>query len=329
MGNPIDIRLLNGMTVLFIRKPSDEASIRFKAQLFGEVGAITICAFSTVGRPKIRFGIQEDEGGLPKGEWISETGVVQLSSSQSFKTFNLNKGVNLTQGKVYHVVIEPGEDPLNGTAAIVTYQANYLGQPFNQEDPDITWPDTNINTLSFGTRWTMEDKWPIFIIRYRDGRSEGQPYSLAAPWVVYGSTCVGQTIIPASDYRIGKLAFDVSLKGAEPKDKLYYKIMDSANQVLADGVFAEQKQLTIRQTWIEVTLPTTVELKAGKLYRIFLTSPGTDLQTAYHLYGHEFSNNYLIGYGGLQHQLVTSHDGGIKWSENPDADSIFKLTTVK
>lgn len=328
MGNPIDIDLLNGMTVIFIKKQNQRASIRFTAQRSGEVEAITINALATEGKPKILFGLQEDSNGLPSGEWISETGTVQIRN-QGFKTIKLNGTTNLTEGRVYHIVIEPAEDPLNGTAAVVTYRANYHAQPFNHEDPDIPWQDSRINTLSFnGAKWIDENLWPIYVIGYVDGGFEGQPYSLAAPWVVFGSTYVGQTIIPSSDYRIGKIAFDVSLKGREPDDNLYFQVTDEENNVLANGVFAEANQLTTWQTWVEVSLNSSILLEAGHIYRVCLYSPGAKLQTAYHLYGHEFCFQKTIGFGSLQHQLVTSHNGGKGWEENSDADAIFKLTTT-
>jgi hypothetical protein len=69
-------------------------------------------------------------------------------------------------------------------------------------------------------------------------------------------------------------------------------------------------------------------LKAGQLYRIIVLSPQTDLDNAYYLYGHEFSYDPTIGYGGLQHQLTSSLDGGSNWGDNQDADAIFKITTT-
>jgi hypothetical protein len=43
-------------------------------------------------------------------------------------------------------------------------------------------------------------------------------------------------------------------------------------------------------------------------------SPGTDLDNAYNVYGHEFSYNTSIGYGGLQDQLIISFEAGSTWS---------------
>jgi hypothetical protein len=187
-----------------------------------------------------------------------------------------------------------------------------------------------MNTLIYdGQGWQEKDKWPIFVVQYDDGRSEGQPYSLSAQWVVWGSTTVGQTIVPASNYTIAKIAFVVGLTG-QPKDNLYYEVRDSNNTVLANGLFAEASQLTAQRTWIEVTLPSAVSLQMGQVYRFVLLSNGTDLGNAYYLFGHEYTydQDYVAGYGGLQHQLTLSLNNGENWADNQDADAIFRLTNA-
>lgn len=331
MGFPVDAGLMNGMNVVFIHDSKEKVSIRFTAKLSGTVTKLVVHAFAYEGQPTVRIGLQEDNGGNPKGEWMNgnDFGTIQLPSSNGFRTVQLKSAVAITRGQVYHIMVEAAEDPLNGTAAVTTYQANGFAQPFNPDDPDIPWKDMRMNILSYeGHSWQEQDKWPIFIVGYSDGTSEGQPYSLAAPWVVWGSTYVGQALIPASDYNLSKIGFDVSLKSGVPQDNLYYQVRDSNNSVLARGVFTEPGQLTVLQTWAEATLPTPITLKAGQLYRIFVLSSQTDLSNAYHLYGHEFSYNQTIGYGGLQHQLTSSINGGAAWGDNPDADAIFKITNT-
>ncbi len=330
MGFPVDAGLMHGMNVIFIRNSNEKVSIRFTAERSGTATKIVIYAYGSEGQPTVRVGLQEDNGGNPKGQWIGTNafGNIQLSSSSGFKTVQLQTSAAITKGQTYHIVVEAPESSLNGVAAIITYQGNDGAQPFNPDDPDIVWNDQRINTLSYdGNNWQEQNKWPIFVVGYSDDRLEGQPYSISAPWVIYGSTSVGQTLIPASDYKVGKLAFDVSVKASAPQDKLYYQIRDSDNNILAEDLFAQPSQLTVSQTWIEATLPTPVTLKAGQLYRIVLLSPETDLATAYHIYGHEFCYSPLIGYGSFQHQLTSSLDGGATWCENADADAIFKLTT--
>lgn len=331
MGFPIDAGLMNGMNVIFIQNINDKVSIRFTAKQSGTATKLVIYAYAYQGQPTVRVGLQEDNAGTPKGQWINANafGNTQLSSSSGFKSVQLKTSATITKGQTYHIVIEASENPLNGVAAVITYQGKGFTQPYNPEDPDIAWNDQQMNTLAYdGNNWKEQNKWPIFVVRYSDDRLEGQPYSLSAPWVVYGSTYVGQTINPASDYKVGKIAFDVSLKADNPQDELYYQIRDANNNILADGLFAETGQLTVSQAWIEATLRTPVTLKAGQLYRIILLSPKADLANAYHIYGHEFCYSPLIGYGSLQHQLTSSLNGGAIWGENADADVIFKLTTT-
>jgi hypothetical protein len=331
MGDLIDGGLMNGMNVLFINSPTERVSIRFTAQLSGEVTALSIFEQAQEGQPRIRVGLQQDNAGLPKGEWMNQNGfgISQATSNFGFLTVNLQTPVSISKGSIYHVVIEAVDNPLNGTIMVMTYMGKGSGQPLNEEDPDIVWPDTTMNTLSYdGEKWQEENKWPIFVLTYSDGRFEGQPYSLSAQWVVYASTYVGQTIIPASNYTIGKIAFLVGLNGT-PKDKLYYEVRDSSNNVLTNGIFAEASQLTAQRTWIEAALPSPVTLSAGQLYKIVLLSSGTDLGNPYYVFGHEFSYDPSIGYGGLQHQLTSSLDAGSVWADNKDADAIFKLTTTQ
>jgi hypothetical protein len=330
MGFPVDAGLKCGMKALFIHNSNEKVSIRFTAKMSGNVTNLVIHAFTYKGQPTIRVGLQEDNSGDPTGVWIKENAfnTVKLeSSSGSFKTFQLGTPVFLNMGQVYHIVIEAGEDQLNGTAAISAYPANGFAQPSHPDDPDIVWNDPQMIILSLrGGSWDQQDKWPVFIVGYSDGNSEGQPYSLCAQWVVWGSTYIGQALVPASDYTVGKIAFDVSLGKGNPQDKLYYQIRNASNDVLAEGVFVDRGQLTIWQTWIEATLVTPVTLRAGKLYRIILLSPQTDLANAYYLFGHEFSYDPSIGYGSLQSQLTSTHNGGKIWGDNSDADAIFKVT---
>ncbi len=331
MGDTIDVNLISGMGVLYIKQPNEKVSIRFTAQNSGDVQALTVYALAAKNQQSINVGLQDDANGAPSGKWSSggtALGTTQIPNKDGFLTVNLQKSASISKGKIYHIVIEPAGSSLSEPITIYAYQANGHAQPFNVEDPDIVWHDNAMNTLSYtGGKWVEQNLGPIFVVSYADGSREGQPYSLSAPWVIHNTIYVGQRIVPASNYKIGKIAFDVGLKN-QPKDKLYYEILDSNNAILAKGVFAEASQLTIWQTWIEVTLPTPVNLQAGNTYRIVLFSPQTDLDNAYLVYGHEFTYDAAIGYGGLQHQLVTSQNAGQAWGDWTDADTIFKLTTA-
>jgi len=337
MGFPVDTGQLDFLYSQ-IQNPNQKVSIRFKAELTGTITNATIYAFAYNGQPIVKVGLQQDDGtGNPIG-WMNENtfGTLQLPATQGFRSVQLQHAMVVTKGLVYHLVVEPADSSFSGSAAIFTYETNYPAQPSNPDDPDILWNDDALNVLMYDAGWHPVDKWPIFAVGYSDGSMTGQPYSLAAPWVVHASTYVGQMVMPASDYKVGKIAFSVSLNTSSaltaediPQDSLYYQIRDSNNTILAQGTFAQPSQLShLSQTWIEVTLTTAVTLKAGQLYRIFVLSPGSDPNNDYFFYGYEFSLNNLGAYGGLQHQLTLSTNGGTTWGDNKDADAMFKLTTT-
>lgn len=218
---------------------------------------------------------------------------------------------------------------MSGVAAITVYPVDVKYQPLNFSDPDINWKDDAINTLRYqnGT-WVVQNEYPVFIIRLSDASAMGQPYSLTAGWVILNKTFVGQRIMPASTYNLGKIAFVVTKQG-NPMDNLYYEILDASNTVLSSGVFASPSDVPVLfWTWREITLPQSVLIQAGRLYRVMLYSPNSDIQNCYQLIGHEVTFDPAIGYGGFQQQLEYSPDAGRTWSDWTDADAIFRLTTV-
>jgi hypothetical protein len=303
-----------------------KASIRFTAKASGEATSIAINIVPSNQTSQVLAGLQRDSDGTPEGAWMGEGfGVAGTPDRNGFAVAELQRPVELQQGEVYHIVIEAVG---SASLSIKAYKANGHAQPLNYQDTDIVWSDSAMDMLSYdGTKWNEENKWPIFAVKYSDGRMEGQPYSLLAPWVIYGSTYVGQQIVPSSDYTIRAISFVVSLEG-QPLDKLYYEVRDSENNQMAMGVFAEAGSLTQWKSWVEAKLDTPIPVKKGELYRIFLYSPGTDLKNPYRVYGHEFSFDSKIGYGGPIHQLIISYDAGSRWMDWTDADTVFKLEAI-
>lgn len=324
IGNPVDIDLSTGMDALTLNGP-EKASVRFTAKMSGEVTAIAINALTSSQTSQVHVGLQRDADGIPEGEWIDESfGVIGTPDKDGFAVAELQTPVELQKSGTYHIVAEAESTSFS----MKTYKANGQAQPFNYRDIDVVWPDSNMNVLSYdGMRWSEENKWPIFAVIYSDGSMEGQPYSLLAPWVIYNSTYVGQQIVPSSDYQIETVSFVVSLEG-EPLDKLYYEIRNSSNISIAKGVFADAGDLTRWKSWVKTELDLPAHFKKGEPYRIFLYSPGTDLENPYRVYGHEFSFADEIGYGGTTHQLVISYDAGSKWGDWKDADTVFKLKGI-
>jgi len=328
IGNTIGGNLSSGVNTISIENPKQVVSIRFTAKYSGE--ATHVVFDGKVPQPQLmQVGLQEDNNGKPSGEWVDGGFGLTGPAGEGFKTVKLQDTVHITQGKVYHLVIKMVNSTVNDETFIYTLFGNAFAQPLNDKSPDKVWPDPKMETLFFdGKKWRQENSEPIFVIKYADGRSEGQPSSLGAPWLILDKVFVGQIIIPSSNYKLEKISFVVSMYG-KPKNPLFYQMRDSSNNILAKGVFSTVVQLNPSPKWIEVKLDSPVVLKNGELYRIFIFSPETDHYNAFQLYGDEFSYDNNIGYGNVQEQLTISYDSGMTWLPWKDADAIFKLTVLK
>jgi hypothetical protein len=302
-------------------------SIRFTSDFSGELEKVYLYLESK-DIVKVRIGIQEDLDGFPTGLWLGDKpGFVETTANLKRNTsedFVLVDNIQITEDKDYHIVIEPVLTNEPKELSMFVYQKNWPFTPFNHEDPDTTKPNQSINTLLFSeSSWNIQNKWPVFVIEYTNGISDGQPYSLMAPWVIKKSSMVGQTVTPFSDYTIKEISFIVSLEG-KPVDDLYYTIYDEQNNILQEGVFATSEELTRKKVWHQVPLETPLSMKAGNTYRFILSSPQAELKNHYNVFGHEFMLDRSLGYGSVKHYLTKSSDG-IQWSKWYDADAAFKL----
>jgi len=238
--------------------------------------------------------------------------------------------VPLIKNNVYHIVIKPIEDLADDDPIrVLMFRFNEKARPLNDENLDEPAIDEFMNVLFYDDEnWTVLDHWPIFTIVYSDGFVDGQPYTLAAPWVTRGFIYWGQTIIPQKDYEIEKIAFVITKRG-EPEDHLYYEIRNEQNDILSEGIFTTTNELRGTPKWVEITINETILFEKDKIYRIVFNSPLTKSDNSYTIFGLEFSMNKEIGYGGLEHRLTASRDNGTTWAAWNDADFIFRLTTAK
>ena len=329
-GFPIDNGLKNSINLIALSNEQHKVSIRFTASHAGALNKI-IVNLRTNMENEIKIGIQEDNDGSPSGKWLgNEPGYIisKINPETKLHGVQLSDGVTLQSGKIYHIVIEPNKI-ISDRIWMGTYHENWLVNPLNYENPDDTWADPMMNTLFYdGKSWKMQDKWPIFVVEYTNGFSDGQPYSLMAQWVIRDTRIAGQAVRPYSDYKIGSIAFVIDKKGT-PKDDFYFTIYDIENNVLEKGIFAKEGEVTNAKQWHTKILNSPVILHKNQFYQVVLSSPGSDLDNYYEVFGHEYMLDPSIGYGSTRHHLTASYDGGKNWIKWYDADAAFKFITVK
>ena len=327
-GNFFDNGLKSGMTSTILEQDNQKASIRFTNSVTGKVSNVTL-AVSSNSQQQVIVGFQADDGnGNPTGDWINNKSINKTMVFRELdRTFTFPEDVLITENKIYHIVIESENANKTNSIQIKQYHGNTPHQPYNPKNLDNYLADSSINSLYYdGTNWVEQDKWPAFLVSFGDGKKIGQPYTLAAGWVIRDKTWVGQTFIPSSDYYISKIALIVSKEG-KPDQPLFYGIQDEKNNILSSGFFTDPEQLQRGKNWVEISLDKPVFFESEKLYRFYLHSPIPRAEEFYRVYGHEYSLDFDTGYGELRHRLTISHDYGKTWSAWKDADIIFKLTT--
>jgi hypothetical protein len=324
IGNHIDVGLSTANSAVVFSSKDVASSIRFTAKYSGDASALVVKVLTSENH-KFLVGLQDDNGkGVPSGSWLSSG--IGWAKGDRFMETSLEKPVPIVEGHMYHIVVMLNDSLSQKDASVMTYAAKSSFQPYNPENIDMVWSDPIIDVLSFdGKSWNDESKWPTFVIRYTDGREEGQPYTLYAPWVIHNSVYVGEVFVPSKDYKVRNIGFVVDAKG-KAQDSLYFEILDSKNEIVSHGVLGTPGQIGIGvKKWVDAPLDVSVMLKKGDLYRLVLYSPKTGADQAYEMYGHEFTYNDKIGYGGLQDELTISDNSGTTWQPWDDADAIFRL----
>jgi len=331
IGNLIGVEKHAAVKVQTLKDPKEKVSFRFTAKYSGDIQSLAINLLqASSNQTGFQVGLQQDDGsGKPNGEWIAKPEMGNsLRDSNGFVTIVLDEPARLEKDKVYHLIIETTELATNADSQlrIKSFGIYAPYQPFNDENPVVPWSDKMMNVLYFdGAGWKERNNWPVFVGRYADGRTIGQPYSLLAQWVTYGDRMFGQELIPSSNFVVDQIGFSVAARGM-PADRLCYEVRDSNNDVLAQGMFAERDELATIPAFLQVKLEHPVTLEEGKLYRFVLFSPETKIEEPYHVYGFEYSYDKNIGYGGVQNSLTASFDSGVEWLRWEDADSVFTLS---
>ncbi len=323
LGFPVD----SFNQIIKAKNSQEKFSIRFTSKFSGSISSILLPMKTNLG-DEVKVGLQESIRGYPSGDWLGNSTAhsfpLVMPSTKVLET-NFTQNIPIQSGKTYHIVIEPTLKNNDEPFWLRVYTDNWSINSLNHTDPDETWKDPSIGTLFFdGKNWEETGNWPIFVIKYSNGISDGQPYSLFAPWIIGEQRYVGQAVIPYSTYKVDKISFVVGTKG-DPPDDLFYAIFDSENNNIADGLFVKQGEITRRPSWLSQNLFPSLTFEAGKLYRVVLYSPESTLKNGYFVYGHEYMLDKTLGYGSTTHHLTASFNGLKSWIEWYDADAAFKF----
>ncbi len=306
-----------------ISKEDYQISLRFKAQNSKTVNAIRVYLEHEKTSPTYRYGLQSDNNGEPSGIWLGNNNQAYgdyRTTSDSWKIINLNEQATLIANTTYHLVVyyQP-PDRIGGQHAVELRRSD----PNNFMYPYDSSPDPSSNILwsgDGGLSWSVQEYQPIYVLDFLDGTHEGNPYHEIAVHEIYSNFYFGEQLtITGTDKRLSEISFLVSENNQGPEDNLYVTVYDvTSSEQIEHGVLAtDDDTINTEYSWEIYTLPSPLTLIVGNTYRVYLSSPLSDIQQHFQtrsVYHDNIVDLNEINYDGINSYFITSNDNGDTWN---------------
>jgi hypothetical protein len=264
-------------------------SYRFRAQYSGTVNGVqiflvfrTFCSgcYANGDGGQVLVRLQSDDGTsqhLPSGIVLTSSLVTDpLRQWNRYVAFN--SPVQLTQGKLYHLVFSnPDPDPINNYVSIDDL---YNDRRLPNMQPGIS--DTDLAVVwksSSSSNWEVNyGHTPIFSLYYADGKRQGQGYtdalSSSGLRSIYGSNKVRETFtVSGGNKTVTQVS--VRLKKSGSSGNLSVRL-ENADGTLIEGGTIPASSVSTSYAWVTYIFNTSRTLLSGKSYNLVLSAPYGD-----------------------------------------------------
>lgn len=303
---------------------SKKLSYKFTAQKNGTVDEIKICTTFAGSPPLYRAGIQGDSDGEPDGSYDGSG--TFTPSKLDFSTVTLDNPVSVTQGTIYHIVVQYESGDIDTSNCGHFYMLTILNSliPYDQSS------DTNQNTLIYSGSWASQDYSPIYILVFDDSSLGGQPYIGWFSGTVQGNIWISQKHTMCENVAITHFGAYVEKNNDNtPLDDLYYEIQNSEGGTLRSGTLVTAGTVTTDYVWYDVALDSSLTLEGGETYRFVLNSPDSDSSDYFRWWGAYTdiqTGDNTITYQGITSFRSASSTGGSSWTDYQAYDMCFRMT---
>lgn len=319
-------------------------SFRFTAQNTKTVDELKVYISDTHNNqtPTYRYGLQADDNDSPSGTWLGEDeeGYADFQTNDiGWHAVELEEQVNITEGTIYHLVIEHHSGSINAGKSIKlrTLRPLNLIVPFDSSDDlnlMIRWSDNG------GSSWSDVNNTPVYMLIFDEGNpeAEGNPYHLADDKEVYGNHFKGEIFTYSDDTEFfNRLAVYVKKKPGEgygqiPENDLWVAIKDmTTGEIMLDTVFISKNEITTDYQLHEIPLDPELTFIEGREYRFYLHSEGTSANCSYHIehaQNIDQSPDNDINYLALNGRYTDSDNAGGTWTTYDNQDTMFRLSVI-
>ena len=242
-------------------------SYRFTCQADMNVTAVAVYCMDVTKPPAYTVGLQEDNNGIPSGEFLTFSSYIPRS--QSWSTVPLDS-VPLIKDKVYHLVVEQdvkrgGDHPV-GTIGPSNCAAFLSTDVLNHIHPNNGSPDPETNVLAFANdHWTPLNQEPVYALYGAGSQLQGNPYDDPGIRPIYGNGDAKDKTHQvlqgeALHFHCGTLssAFAIRVKKqGNPKSPLNYMILKNNFQMhktypVHTGVALTPEQVPTAFQWVTI-----------------------------------------------------------------------------
>ncbi len=250
-----------------LKSSEQKLSFRFTCQDDMNITAAAVYCMEASNPPAYLVSIQEDEQGLPSGQFLTSSSYIPLAKSWS--TVPLDS-IPLIKGKVYHLVLEQdqkrgGDHPV-GLIGPSNFASFLSTDVLNHLHPNDGSPDSETNVLYFdGRRWRELDQEPVYALYGAGSQLQGNPYDDPGVRPIYGNgdpndkshqVLQGQAIHFHCGFLSGYFAIRVRKQG-NPTTPLNYRILKNEFQIhktytIHSAVALNPDQVSTNFQWVTI-----------------------------------------------------------------------------
>lgn len=250
-----------------LNSPDQKLSFRFTCQHDIDLTAVAVYCADAIAPPAYLVSVQADNAGVPSGAPLAV--VSYIPAAKSWSTLPI-PSVLLTQGKVYHLVIEDdvkrgGSHPV-GVIGPANYASFLSTDVPNHLHPNDGSPDPAANVLFFdGRQWKNLDREPVYAIYGAGAQAQGNPYDSPGVCPIYGDGSPNDTSHQvlqgeALHFHCGFFASGFAIrvrKEGNPRSPLNYLIIKNLYEkhqfvTIYKGVALNPNQVSSHFQWVTI-----------------------------------------------------------------------------
>jgi flagellin-like protein len=298
------------------------SAMRFTAQASKSVTNILVYIQTATASPAYRFGIETSGSGyLPSGTYVGGASnyAVNTPTATGWLNLTLPSAAPLTAGTVYHITIRYDSGTIGASNYIALRRMGTVANMFRPKENAI---DPWLNTIS-GT--TIQNREPLFVLKYGDNTFESMPYDTATVRSIFGANWFSEKWTQNAAQTITGINIPL-VKAGTPLGSLLIVLRDEIASQDVATITIPQSEVTTTLQWYEKYFTSPVTLQSGRVYRLILKSPSsTTSGNSFRCYSLSTGQSGDLTYDGTNSFYSSSTNSGSTWTNTDTIDLTYIL----